>query len=195
MKNPFTNFRTVVRLDHNRALVPLLKSMPNLGSVLEIGSKDARYNKHFQCTSYETLDNDSTWTPTYLQSAEEPFGFEKYDAILCFQVLEHIGQPDLAVFNSLQALKEGGLFIASVPFQFPNHSSHDYHRWTRQGAELLVKQFGEVQIIPYGNFVTSSWMLFNWSNYLGIFNWLIHKMFWWTHPASPDGFVIIARKK
>ncbi|MBK5272437.1 MAG: class I SAM-dependent methyltransferase [Bacteroidia bacterium] len=42
-----------------------------------------------------------------------------YDAICCFQVLEHIYDVKVFIFNSLKALKTGGKFIISVPNNEP----------------------------------------------------------------------------
>lgn len=194
MRNPFTNFRTVHRLNMERLLIPILQRSFNWGKILEIGSKDARYLKHVKYLEYLTLDNDPNWKPDIFQSIEQPCGENQYDSIFCFQVLEHVPQPFSAVRNIHTALKKGGKFLASVPFQFPNHSKYDYWRYTKQGCEVLCEQFDEVQIIPYGNFITSSWTLFNWHNYFGMFNWLIHKVFYFVDNRVPDGFVIIAKK-
>ncbi|MBO9312765.1 MAG: class I SAM-dependent methyltransferase [Roseiflexus sp.] len=44
-----------------------------------------------------------------------PFTSEKFDVVLCIEVLEHLFRPDLALQQIYRVLKPGGVLIASVP--------------------------------------------------------------------------------
>lgn len=66
-----------------------------------------------------------------------------YDAIVAFDVLEHIDRDDLAVAWVSRHLRPGGLFVASVPaypWLFSDHDRaiHHFRRYTRGGLERLV---------------------------------------------------------
>jgi len=59
--------------------------------------------------SAETID---IYTMTYKYQ-------EKFDCIICFQLLEHIADINKFITGVLQLLKSGGVFIVSVPFNKP----------------------------------------------------------------------------
>lgn len=66
-----------------------------------------------------------------------------YDAIVAFDVLEHIERDDLALDWIAGHLRPGGVFIASVPayqWLFSDHDRaiHHYRRYTRRGLERLL---------------------------------------------------------
>jgi len=48
---------------------------------------------------------------TYAQKAEESIGIEKYDTIVCINVLEHVQDAQVALDNIRQALKVGGTLV------------------------------------------------------------------------------------
>jgi SAM-dependent methyltransferase len=81
---------------------------------------------------------------------------KKFDAILAFDVLEHIKKDFSAVNNILNLLKPGGVLIGSVP-AWPNlWSSHDRHldhfrRYTPKSLRRLLKQF-DIMLMSFWNF-------------------------------------------
>jgi SAM-dependent methyltransferase len=64
-----------------------------------------------------------------------PLPAEEFDVVVCWDVLEHLSQPDLALANLAQTLKPGGTMILG----FPNPLSvkglltkltpYSFHRW------------------------------------------------------------------
>lgn len=74
------------------------------------------------------------------------FADNKFDIVVCHQVLEHVPEADEAVFEIFRVLKSGGKAIITVPFYFPFHASpHDFRRWTIPGLRTTFKQFYEVE--------------------------------------------------
>lgn len=66
-----------------------------------------------------------------------------YDAIVAFDVLEHIERDDLALGWIADHLRPGGVFVASVPayqWLFSDHDRaiHHYRRYTRRSLERLI---------------------------------------------------------
>lgn len=74
---------------------------------------------------------------------------EWWDAIICTEVLEHCENPIAAVANIHKALKPGGVLLVTSPFIWPWHGTDDYDdfwRMTRQGWQLLLRKFKDVEI-------------------------------------------------
>ncbi len=80
-------------------------------------------------------------------------GAERWDAIICTEVLEHCENPQWACQQMYEALKPGGLLLASAPFIWPDHRTDEYPdfwRFTEQGWHLLMRDFVDVKVTPTG---------------------------------------------
>lgn len=59
----------------------------------------------------------------------------EFDVIVCWWVLEHLSQPQKALHNFLQAIKEGGIIILAVPNVFSikgliaKYTPFWFHKW------------------------------------------------------------------
>jgi SAM-dependent methyltransferase len=72
-----------------------------------------------------------------------PFASERFDVILCTQVLEHIPQPEQMVAEALRVLRTGGQLILTAPQTWGLHEEpHDYYRFTRYGLQYLLESVG-----------------------------------------------------
>jgi SAM-dependent methyltransferase len=80
-----------------------------------------------------------------------PFPEHAFDGVLLTEVLEHCVDPPAAIAEVFRVLKPGGLLLVTSPFFWPTHGVdgeyRDYWRFTRQGWELLLKAFSDVQIV------------------------------------------------
>ncbi len=87
----------------------------------------------------------------------------RYDMILCLNVLEHVYDFHRAVANLRSSLKEGGVLVVAVPFTFPLHDEPiDYWRFTEHALRRILSDFSEVTVKhqrarrwPTGYFVTA----------------------------------------
>lgn len=79
-------------------------------------------------------------------SAEKlPFGDSAFDAVICSEVLEHVGDLPAALAELRRVACDGALLYISSPFMFPVHGLPDdyqrltgrYYRRTFSGDELL----------------------------------------------------------
>jgi len=69
-----------------------------------------------------------------------PIEDNKFDTILCTDVLEHIHDPALLMSEMTRILKPGGKIIIGVPYYYWIHGiPHDYHRYT----QYMLKKFCE----------------------------------------------------
>lgn len=177
-------------------LIPLLKNI-NGWDIIDIGSKDARYKKHIQHTSYTSLDIEPNFKTDITADIQEYETNTRYDTALCTQVLEHIPNPQKAITQIYKLLKPGGRMILTTPFIFPIHSNSDYYRFSPQALQELLKDFKIITIIPVGNFISSSWTIFNFHNKLGLqlLNYpiaLLSLIF--NNKYCPETYITIARK-
>lgn len=83
------------------------------------------------------------------------FTAETFDFLLCFEVIEHLAHPALALGQMHRLLKPGGRLLLTTPFRFHLHggdSFKDYWRFTEDGLRLLFQEAGfrEVMIAPVG---------------------------------------------
>lgn len=96
-----------------------------------------------------TMDIDPRHEPDVLADVCEMTCFEDeaFDVIFMIEVLEHVQSPKRAVAELRRVLKEGGVLLLSTPFVFGVHDApHDFFRYTRHGLELLLRDFGHVEI-------------------------------------------------
>ncbi len=88
-----------------------------------------------------------------------PFPAEHFHGVLAINMLYILHDPYRSLQNILTVLKPGGEFIATFPFFFPETPEpHDYHRWTHEGAEKILREAGFVDIftLPIGG----AWSVF-----------------------------------
>ncbi|MFA6077833.1 MAG: methyltransferase domain-containing protein [Candidatus Paceibacterota bacterium] len=86
-----------------------------------------------------------------------PIEDDKFDAVLCMNVLEHVYKFNNVVSETFRVLKNGGIFIFAVPFMHHIHGSpDDYFRYTRSAIEEMLKENGfenvEIEEIGLGLF-------------------------------------------
>lgn len=121
------------------------------GKVLDIGSADRWLSRRLhESVQYVALDYPATAVAMYgtrpdifADATQLPFGNESFDAIACFEVLEHVPEPYIALAEIGRVLKPGGIAAISMPFLYPEHDApHDYQRWTEYRWRLSANQVG-----------------------------------------------------
>jgi len=71
-----------------------------------------------------------------------PFEDEKFDNILCTEVLEHLKEPAVAISEMRRVLKMGGKLILTTRFFCPLHDvPDDYYRFTKYGLKYLLRDW------------------------------------------------------
>jgi ubiquinone/menaquinone biosynthesis C-methylase UbiE len=109
--------------------------------------------EHFLKSNVFTLDIDPNSNASYVadlcQNNSDLIPDEKFDIIICTEVLEHTLQPFSAVNEIYRILKVGGLCFISTPFNFRIHGPlPDCWRFSEYGLKSLFREFNEIQITP-----------------------------------------------
>lgn len=84
-----------------------------------------------------------------------PFKKEVFDMILLTQVIEHLEDPQIVLFEINRVLKQNGVLIMSWPFLYPLHEApRDFFRYTEYGMKHLATQAGFIveAFVPVSGF-------------------------------------------
>lgn len=117
--------------------------------------------------NYESLNY-----PQFDLCAELATGHERFDVVICEQVLEHVVDPVAAAANLRNLCTDGGRVVVSTPFLIRIHElleygMYDYWRFTPRGLTTLLDRAGlEVDSIgSWGNRQAIAGNLSRWSRY------------------------------
>jgi SAM-dependent methyltransferase len=136
------------------------------GRLLDVGCGDRPYEPLFQpyVTEYIGVENEVTFGATAASERAKgpdvtydgrrlPFDDGSFDTVMSIQVLEHTPRPAELVAEMARVLKDDGVLILSVPFNYRLHEEpHDYFRYTPHGLRELCGRAGLTvdQVIPRG---------------------------------------------
>jgi SAM-dependent methyltransferase len=121
------------------------------GRVLDIGAADGRLAKQLDASAeYISLDYPATAIGLYgtrplvfADACAMPFAEASFDAVACYEVLEHVSRPDALLEEVARVLVPGGVAEFTMPFLYPIHDApHDYQRWTRHGWSRSLAKVG-----------------------------------------------------
>lgn len=124
------------------------------GMLLDVAPQDHSGARPFMPpqVTIETLDIDATSGATFIADLCKPLDLrllDRYDMIVCTEVLEHTRQPFNAVDNLLRMLRPGGLVFVTTPFNFRIHGPlPDCWRFTEHGLRELFKEFDILELEP-----------------------------------------------
>lgn len=139
-----------------------LRGLEVSGETLEVGRGHTstrasywRYLKEANGTRTVTLDSEAVCRPDVVADicGLTPFEDGKFNTVLCFNLLEHLAEPEKALGEMGRVLAAGGSLIGSVPFMVAVHGDpRDYRRFTAYALESMLRQagFSEISIRPIG---------------------------------------------
>jgi SAM-dependent methyltransferase len=131
-----------------------LRSGPKV-RILDVGCGVKPYYPWFADVASEYVGLDVVDNPVaeLLGSVEAlPVDDERFDVILCTQVLEHCNDPAQAVRELRRVTRPGGRVLASTHgVQVYHPSPVDYWRWTHEGLHRLFStsaEWGSITVEP-----------------------------------------------
>lgn len=113
---------------------------------LDLGCADSPYSHYF--SNRIGLDIEPGKGVDVVADAHDlPFEDERFDVILCTEVLEHLHTPHAAISEMRRVLKRGGMLILTTRFVFPIHNAPgDYFRYTKYGLRYLFRDWEIVSL-------------------------------------------------
>lgn len=129
------------------------KNKSNL-TILEIGSGKAVDNKYpYSFIDYFDKTNDFIQTdidPIFghkILDATKMKDSNKYDIVLCQNVLEHVYECQKVVDNVQRSLTKDGVAVFTLPFMYPLHDEPgDYWRFTEHSIKKMFEGYSKVKI-------------------------------------------------
>lgn len=122
------------------------------GDILDYGSGNMPYRLLFRnCNSFIGLDYEVTGKKfdffnediVYYDGKIIPFDDERFDCVLCNQVLEHVEDLELALSEIHRVLRKDGVVLITLPMCFPLHMEpYDFRRFTKYGIERMLHDAG-----------------------------------------------------
>lgn len=118
------------------------------GKILDLGCGNKPYKELFEHTDYIGIDTFNSGHPhqdsaadIYYDGHKMPFEDNSFDAIICFQVVEHISDINLTLSECKRVLKKEGLLLITAPLLWPEHERpYDFRRWTSIGLKAHMEE-------------------------------------------------------
>lgn len=120
------------------------------GTTLDIGCGSKPYKNLFNTENYIGMDievsgHNHTDSPidVFYDGHTIPFENNYFDSIVCFEVLEHVFNPDDFLMEAYRVMKPGGSAVFTVPFIWDEHEQpFDYARYSSFGLKHLFEKCG-----------------------------------------------------
>jgi SAM-dependent methyltransferase len=129
---------------------PLLR-----GSILDFGCGSKPYESLFtQADSYVGVDiqvsghdHATSSVDVFYDGKTLPFPAGRFDAVVCFEVFEHVFNLDEVLAEIRRVLNADGQLLLSVPFAWEEHEiPYDFARYTSYGLRHVLEKNGFVVV-------------------------------------------------
>lgn len=139
-----------------------LESSPPGAAVLDIGGGVQPYRTLLPGARYLALDLRLTPLVHVIASAGQiPFSDQRFDLVMCTQMLEYAPDPGLVLSEIHRVLKPGGRLLLSVPAIFPQDAAEDRWRFLPAGVRQLLSAFSEVELVAEGGSIAGFFRTIN----------------------------------
>lgn len=135
------------------------------GKMLEIGcgSKDKGLlvgdlvEEHIGLDLLSCFHNKSK-IDVFASAYQVPFSQGSFDCILSTAVMEHLEEPQAAIYEAFRVLKPGGYGLYTAPLFWHLHEEpRDFYRFTKYGLKHLFEKAGFeiIELKPLSGFLTT----------------------------------------
>lgn len=127
---------------------------------LDLGCKNSPYSALFP--NRTGMDIENGYGVDIVGDAHSlPFEDNKFDIVLCTEVLEHLHTPEKAVSEMKRVLSPNGQLILTTRFIFPLHDApNDYFRYTKYGLKYLFRDWEITELVEEVDTVQTISVLF-----------------------------------
>ena len=142
------------------------KTIPNFkGDVLDVGCGQSPYKfllddsqtKYFgvDIVDAEKFDyNNTDITP--FNGEDIPFEDEKFDGLICTEVLEHVQNYQKLIDEMHRVMKRGGQGFITIPWSARYHYiPYDFFRYTPSSLKTMFAKFSEAKITNRGSDISN----------------------------------------
>ncbi len=139
--------KTLLRANFHEALrrIPLLT-----GSIIDVGGTREPLSSYMSVLAVSetakcvVVNISPEAHPDLLADAASlPVPDAAYDVALCFNLLEHVLQPDGVMTELARVIRTGGLCYIETPFLINIHANpHDYFRFTDTALQAMAERVG-----------------------------------------------------
>jgi len=120
------------------------------GVVIDFGCGRKPYRNLFNVDKYVGVDvemsghdHKNSQIDVFYDGKTIPFEKSTFDSIICFEVLEHVFNPEQILLELNRILKKNGMGLFSVPFCWNEHEiPYDYARYSSYGIKYLMEKHG-----------------------------------------------------
>ncbi len=144
------------------AIARFARAVPPGARVLDAGSGQGQYARHFATCRYYGVDlaiGDAVWDYSGLDALADltalPFASGSFAAALHVVTLEHLPEPGCALAELARVLAPGAPLLLAAPHEWEVHQApHDYFRYTRYGLAYLLEKAGfeVIELRPAGGY-------------------------------------------
>ncbi len=121
-----------------------------IGKILDVGCGSKPYRALFSTNEYIGMDIERSGhshqnenIDVYYTGDKFPFKDNEFDNIVCFQVFEHVFNPNDFLKETNRVLKIKGKLLLTVPFVWDEHEQpYDYARYSSFGIKHLLEKNG-----------------------------------------------------
>jgi SAM-dependent methyltransferase len=153
------DFQTLTALPHLKRVLSKFK-----GEVIDVGCGQSPYQYLLdkEMTTYFGIDiteaerfNYHNNKITFFNGEDIPFADEKFDGLICTEVLEHVEKYQRLIDEMHRVMKTGSTGLITVPWSARYHYiPWDFFRFTPSSLKTMFSKFSEVEIVNRGTDVT-----------------------------------------
>ena len=137
------------------------------GITLDVGPGKSPFKNFFKnTTKYIKLDKfDHNGKPDIIADATKiPLKNNSVDSVVCFQLLEHVQNPQKVIDEIYRVLRKNGTCLLTTHMAAALHGEpYDYFRFTKYALkDVLFKKFKYIKIEPNGGALLSIMQLIVW---------------------------------
>lgn len=132
-------------------IAPIARDMR--GDILDFGCGSKPYRELFAaCDSYLGVDiavsghdHADSQVDVFYDGKHLPFDDGQFDAVVAFEVFEHVFNIDELLLELRRMLRPGGQVLLTLPFAWPEHEvPYDFGRYTSFGIRAVIERNGLV---------------------------------------------------